>query len=112
MSSLHPTEQPDCCSLLTAAPTCRYALPGWQALPPEYAIPERAPSLEEAQQYCVAAGALRITRIFRSSPGFCPSICTSTSTTSMPTAGSPTIWATRSATSSNRCCCWTSGKPS
>ena len=25
---------------------------GWQALPPEYAIPERAPSLEEAQQYC------------------------------------------------------------
>ena len=28
------------------------ALAGWQALPPEYAIPERAPSLEEAQQYC------------------------------------------------------------
>ena len=27
-------------------------LAGWQALPPEYAIPERAPSLEEAQQYC------------------------------------------------------------
>jgi squalene synthase HpnC len=25
---------------------------GWQALPPEYAIPERAPSLEEAQRYC------------------------------------------------------------
>jgi len=25
---------------------------GWQALPPEYAIPEHAPSLEEAQQYC------------------------------------------------------------
>ncbi len=25
---------------------------GWQSLPPEYAIPERAPSLEEAQQYC------------------------------------------------------------
>jgi squalene synthase HpnC len=25
---------------------------GWQALPAEYAIPERAPSLEEAQQYC------------------------------------------------------------
>jgi squalene synthase HpnC len=25
---------------------------GWQALPREYAIPERAPSLEEAQQYC------------------------------------------------------------
>ena len=25
---------------------------GWRALPPEYAIPERAPSLEEAQQYC------------------------------------------------------------
>ena len=27
-------------------------LAGWQALPPEYAIPERAPSLGEAQQYC------------------------------------------------------------
>lgn len=25
---------------------------GWRALPPEYAIPERAPSLEEAQEYC------------------------------------------------------------
>ncbi len=25
---------------------------GWKALPPEYAIPERAPSLAEAQQYC------------------------------------------------------------
>jgi len=25
---------------------------GWRALPPEYAIPERAPSLEQAQQYC------------------------------------------------------------
>ncbi len=27
-------------------------LAGWQVLPPEYAIPERAPSLQEAQQYC------------------------------------------------------------
>ncbi len=25
---------------------------GWQTLPPEYAIPQRAPSLAEAQQYC------------------------------------------------------------
>ena len=25
---------------------------GWESLPPEYAIPERAPSLEEAQEYC------------------------------------------------------------
>ena len=25
---------------------------GWRALPPEYAIPEQAPSLQEAQQYC------------------------------------------------------------
>src|ERR1019366_8565935 len=25
---------------------------GWRSLPPEYAIPERAPSLQEAQQYC------------------------------------------------------------
>ena len=28
------------------------ATAGWQSLPPEYAIPECAPSLEEAQQYC------------------------------------------------------------
>jgi len=27
--------------------------PGWSTLPPEYAIPERAPLLAEAQQYCV-----------------------------------------------------------
>jgi len=27
-------------------------LPGWQALPPEYAIPDHAPSLADAQQYC------------------------------------------------------------
>src|SRR5271165_2621825 len=27
-------------------------LAGWRALPPEYAIPEHAPSLQEAQQYC------------------------------------------------------------
>jgi squalene synthase HpnC len=26
---------------------------GWRALPREYAIPERAPSLKEAQQYCI-----------------------------------------------------------
>jgi len=25
---------------------------GWRALPPEYAIPEHAPSLQEAQEYC------------------------------------------------------------
>ena len=25
---------------------------GWRKLPPEYAIPERAPTLEDAQQYC------------------------------------------------------------
>jgi squalene synthase HpnC len=25
---------------------------GWRALPPEYAIPDHAPSLQEAQQYC------------------------------------------------------------
>src|SRR5580700_11952318 len=28
------------------------ATQGWQALPPEYAIPEHGPSLSEAQQYC------------------------------------------------------------
>jgi squalene synthase HpnC len=30
----------------------RPASAGWRALPPEYAIPGRAPSLQEAQQYC------------------------------------------------------------
>jgi squalene synthase HpnC len=29
-----------------------FASAGWRALPPEYAIPEHAPSLQEAQQYC------------------------------------------------------------
>jgi squalene synthase HpnC len=28
------------------------AAAGWQSLPPEYAIPAQAPSLQEAQQYC------------------------------------------------------------
>ena len=28
------------------------AAAGWRSLPPEYAIPHRAPSLQEAQQYC------------------------------------------------------------
>jgi squalene synthase HpnC len=37
---VYSTEQPDA------------AASGWQALPPEYAIPDRAPSLEEAEQYC------------------------------------------------------------
>jgi len=34
------------------APPDSAADAGWQALPREYAIPERAPSLEESQQYC------------------------------------------------------------
>jgi len=37
---------------LSSAERPEVGLAGWQALPPEYAIPERAPSLEEAQQYC------------------------------------------------------------
>ncbi len=37
---------------MSSAPTDHRVLAGWQALPPEYAIPERAPSFEEAQQYC------------------------------------------------------------
>src|SRR5271169_4816901 len=28
------------------------SLPGWSQLPPEYAIPEQAPTEAEAQQYC------------------------------------------------------------
>lgn len=30
----------------------RPAVAGWQSLPPEYAIPEHAPSVEDAEQYC------------------------------------------------------------
>ena len=37
---------------LYSVPPSDSALAGWRALPPEYAIPERAPSLEEAEQYC------------------------------------------------------------
>ncbi len=33
-------------------PTDNRIVTGWRSLPPEYAIPERAPSLQEAQQYC------------------------------------------------------------
>src|SRR5580704_9965380 len=46
MSSIptnHPEYSPSPDSTLAA---------GWRALPPEYAIPDRAPSLAEAQQYC------------------------------------------------------------
>jgi squalene synthase HpnC len=32
--------------------TAPLTLAGWSRLPPEYAIPERAPSLTEAQEYC------------------------------------------------------------
>ena len=43
--------------LLLSAPLARagqqdHAAAGWQALPPEYAIPDRAASLADAQQYC------------------------------------------------------------
>ena len=37
----------------TFAPQPGPRAPGWRALPPEYAIPEAAPSLADAQQYCV-----------------------------------------------------------
>jgi len=37
---------------LNLAEADQSAAVGWQSLPQEYAIPERAPSLEEAQQYC------------------------------------------------------------
>src|SRR5271165_3241633 len=46
MSSV-PTE-----NRLYSVPPPDSAVAGWQALPPEYAFPERAPSLEDAQQYC------------------------------------------------------------
>jgi len=37
---------------MSSAPTDNRILAGWQSLPPEYAIPEQAPSLQDAQQYC------------------------------------------------------------
>lgn len=39
-------------SSVQAEVIAKQAAAGWQALPPEYAIPEQPPSLEEAQQYC------------------------------------------------------------
>ncbi len=44
LSSTATTDSP-----LAAGPPARL---GWQALPAEYAIPERPPSMAEAQQYC------------------------------------------------------------
>jgi squalene synthase HpnC len=35
-----------------ATPEALASQAGWLALPPEYAIPDRAPSLQEAQEYC------------------------------------------------------------
>ncbi len=35
-----------------SAQASQLAAAGWRALPPEYAIPDVAPSLDEAQQYC------------------------------------------------------------
>ncbi|MGH9602080.1 MAG: squalene synthase HpnC [Terriglobales bacterium] len=35
-----------------AVPQASASLPGWRKLPPSYAIPDRPPSLEEAQTYC------------------------------------------------------------
>ena len=46
MSSV-PTEN----HVYPAQPATNAAV-GWRSLPPEYAIPDRAPSLAEAQQYC------------------------------------------------------------
>src|SRR5208283_5256797 len=41
------------CSAPTDNPVvAQTASAGWRVLPPEYAIPEHAPSLQEAQQYC------------------------------------------------------------
>jgi squalene synthase HpnC len=35
-----------------ASRTLRSSLPGWSSLPAEYAIPERAPTQEQAREYC------------------------------------------------------------
>ena len=34
------------------SPVASLTAPGWRALPPEYAIPDRAPSLQAAREYC------------------------------------------------------------
>ena len=39
-------------SVASHEPRSAVIAPGWDSLPPEYAIPERAPSLAEAQEYC------------------------------------------------------------
>ena len=72
------------------------AADGWKRLPPEYAIPERAPSQADAQEYCRAWPAVT-TRIFPSRPGSCRSACASTFSMSTPTAGFQMIWVTKSA---------------
>ena len=59
-SSCHPERSAaESRDLLLSAPLARAgeqddgtAASGWRALPPEYAIPDRAPSLADAQQYC------------------------------------------------------------
>ncbi len=39
-------------SVASHSRTVSSALPGWGSLPPEYAIPEQAPTTTEAQEYC------------------------------------------------------------
>jgi squalene synthase HpnC len=39
-------------SASNASRTLRSSLPGWSSLPAEYAIPERAPTQEQAREYC------------------------------------------------------------
>jgi squalene synthase HpnC len=39
-------------SVASQSRTVSSALPGWGSLPPEYAIPEQAPTTTEAQEYC------------------------------------------------------------
>ena len=70
---------------------------GWERLPPEYAIPEQAPSLAEAQEYCRRLARTHYEN-FSVATWFLPSACASIFSTSTPTAASQTIWAMKSAT--------------
>ena len=80
---------------------------GLGSLPPEYAIPEQAPSLAEAQAYCQRLARSHYEN-FSVATWFLPQQSAAALLQScMPTAASPTIWETRLATPQRGICsCW------
>ena len=82
---------------------------GWSALPPEYAIPEHAPSEAEAREYCRRLARSHYEN-FSVASWFLPSDCVNISSMFMPTAAFRTISATKWATPRRLCNCSMSGK--